>query len=167
MCKYLFVYYCFLFCFLPPESYVKLLISAANLPKEKSEVVEKLLTEVVESYVKFNENSKVDSFEALKAFTDHLVNVYHVVLVTVGKGSVIIILDCPSLESLELLWSDYRSGHLDKVAERYLLCDEIKKKLNLETVCLKSSIEKENYVDCRRALVKLHSTSSGQYKKSV
>ena len=87
-------------------------------------------------------------------------------LVTLKKSSVIIILDCPTLESLKLLWRDYHSGHLDKVAERYLVTDKIKKRLNLETICLKTIIEKENYLNCKKALMRLQSTTSGEYKKN-
>ena len=42
-------------------------------------------------------------------------------LVTLAVVSVIIILDCPTLESLDRLWSDYISGHLDKNAKRHLV----------------------------------------------
>ena len=154
---------CFLF--LPSESYVKLLIRGENLAKEKEEAMEEMLTQVVEAYVKFNVFPRDNVAQALKAFTDHLYEAYGLLLVTLKKGSVIIILDCPRLEGLELLWSDYCSGHLDKVAKRYLVSDEIKK-LKLETICLKTVIEEEDYLYCKNAIMKLLSTSSGEYKKS-
>ena len=88
-------------------------------------------------------------------------------LVTLAVVSAIIILDCPTLESHDRLWSDYISGHLDKNAKRYLLTAEMKKRLNLETVSLKTTITKENYFNCRKALMELSSTSSGQFKQSV
>ena len=68
-------------------------------------------------------------------------------------GSLVIVLNCQRIESLEHLWNDFLSGHLDKVAERYLVTDEIKKRLNLETINLKTTIEKENYLNCRKALM--------------
>ena len=71
-------------------------------------------------------------------------------LQSVGIGSLEITFRCPSLESLESLWSDYQSGHLNDIAERYLVTDEIKKKLNLESIRLQTTIEEENYRICKR-----------------
>ena len=119
------------------------------------------------NYEKFNVDAEDNGAKALQSFTEYLVTTYDVRLVSVKKGSVVITLDCPTLETLELLWSDYRSGHLVKVAERYLVSDKIKKKLNLETICLKTRIEKGSYLNCSRALMKLPSTGSGEYKKSI
>ncbi|XP_015769096.1 PREDICTED: uncharacterized protein LOC107347651 [Acropora digitifera] len=82
-------------------------------------------------------------------------------LVTLAVVFVIIILDCPTLESPDRLWSDCISGHLDKNAKRYLVTAEMKKRPNRETVCLKTTITKENYLNCRKALMELSSTSSG------
>ena len=51
------------------------------------------------------------------------------------------------------MWNDYLSGHLIKVAERHLVTDEMKKKLNLRTIKLKITIEEENYLKCKKVLV--------------
>ena len=149
------------------ESYVKLLISTRNLEKEKEEAMKEMLTQEVHSYLKFNDHSGDELHQAITSFTVHLINVYKVRLVTLGIASVIIFLDCPTLESLERLWSDYLSGHLHKVAERYLVTDEMKKKLILETICLKATIEQENYLNCKKALMERPSTCSGEFKQSV
>ena len=117
--------------------------------------------------MKCNEFPKDNIEEDLKSFTDHLVDVYGILLVTVGNGSVIIILDCPTLDSLEHLWNDYLAGHLDNLAERYLVTKEMKKKLNLETVLLKTNIEEEDYLNCKEALMELRSTYSGEFKENV
>ncbi|XP_044165140.1 uncharacterized protein LOC114973480 [Acropora millepora] len=142
------------------ESYVKLLISTRNLEKEKEEAMKEMLTQEVHSYLKFNDHSGDDLHQAIASFTVHLINVYKVRLVTLGVASVIIFLDCPTLESLERLWSDCLSGHLHKVAERYLVTDEMKKKLDLETICLNATIEQENYWNCKKALMERPSTCS-------
>ena len=60
---------------------------------------------------------------------------------------------CPTLESLESLWNDYHSGHLNEVAERYLVTDEIKRKFNLETFKFKTTLEEENYLICKKTLM--------------
>ena len=137
------------------ELYVKLLIGTTNIEKDKKEVMGKLLTQVVQDYLKFHDHSRDNRTEAMKAFTNHLIDFYGLNLVTVSEGSIIIIVECPILESLEHLWSDYLAGHLDKVAEQYLVTDEMKKELNLETICLKITIEKENYLNCKKALEEL------------
>ena len=93
--------------------------------------------------------------ERVGTFFQHLKDHLNLSLVTIGKGSLEIIVHCPTLESLEHLWRDYLSGHLSEVAERYLVTDEIKRKLDLDTVRLKITIAKENYLMCRKALVEM------------
>ena len=75
-------------------------------------------------------------------------------------GSLIIILNYQTIDSLQHLWSDYLSCHLDKAAERYLVTNEMKKRLNLETINLKITIKEENYLNCRKILM----DCSGEYK---
>lgn len=111
-----------------------------------------MLSQTLQSYLKFNDHSRDHHARALKSLTDHLIMSYEVILVTVCAGSIIIIVECPTSESLEHLWKDYTAGHLDKVAERYLVTEEVRKELNLETVCLSTAIEKENYLNCQNAL---------------
>ena len=108
-----------------------------------------------------------DDVKGLKSFTDNLIGTYRILFVTVCKGSIVIILKCPTLQSLEHLWSDYRSGHLAKVAERYLVTDQMKKNLNLKTTCLRTTIDEKNYLNCKKALMELPSTCSGEYKQNV
>ena len=165
-CKYVYILLLLLFSFFS-ESYVVLLIGTKNLEEKKEEVVKQMLTQAVHIYLEYHDHSRDELCQAIKSFTDHLIEVYKVLLVTVAAGSVIIILDCPTLESLDRLWNDYISGHLNKVAEGYLVTDKLKKRLNLETVCLQTTITKENYFNCRKALIKLSSTSSGEFKQSV
>ena len=79
----------------------------------------------------------------MKSFTDHIENVY-------GH-----------------LWNDYLAGHLDNLAERYLVTNEMKKKFDLETVSLKTTILEEDYLNCKEALMELRSTYSGEFKQNV
>ena len=111
--------------------------------------------------MKYNDLSR-DDLKTLKSFSDHLFKCYGVNLVTVAEGSVVMIVECPTLKSLELLWKDYLAGHLDKVAARLLVTDEIKKELNLETVYLKITIKEENYLNCKKALMGLPKTCLGE-----
>lgn len=156
----------FLFFYFILEASVKFLITAKKLGKEKHEAVTEFLTQAVHTYVKFNPCSKDNIRPGLRDFIDYLDEAYSLSLAAVQEGSVLIILGCHTLEGLELLWRDSRSGHLEKVAERYLFTEEIKRKLN-STICLKTVIEYENYSNCRKALMKLPRTSSGEYKQNV
>ena len=144
-----------------------MLIRTKNLEKEKEEAMKEMLTQEVHSYLKFNDHSGDDFYQAMESFTVHLINVYKVCLVTLGVNSVFIILDCPTLGSLEHLWSDYLSGHLNKVAERYLVTEEMRKNLNLQTICLTTTIAVENYLNCKKALTERPSTCSREFKQSV
>ena len=150
------------------ESVIKLLIDAIpqSIEKEKKEAIEQVLTQIVQTYDEYNDYSR-DDVKGLKSFTDNLIGTYRVLFVTVCKGSIVIILKCPTLQSLEHLWSDHLSGHLAKVAERYLVTDEMKRNLNLETTCLRTTIDEENYLNCKKALMELPSTCSGEYKQNV
>ena len=44
-------------------------------------------------------------------------------------------------------------GELNDLAERCLVTDKLKKKLNVETVQLKTSIAEESYMRCKKALL--------------
>ena len=87
------------------------------------------------------------------AFIEHVMKAYNLALESVEVGSLIIKVQCPTLESLESLWNDYCCGHLNEVAERFLVTDEIRNKLNLETIRLKKTITEENYLFCKKTLV--------------
>ncbi|XP_044172459.1 uncharacterized protein LOC122956826, partial [Acropora millepora] len=142
------------------DKIIKLLIQAAKLKEEQQEKAEKILTQLAQSYEEFHDVSTDNGVDALEAFIDFLISDYEVVLIGVGKGSVIIILECIALKSLERVWNDYVSGRLDEVAEGYLVTHKMKKELKLETNCLKTTIHKENYLNCKKALMELPSTYS-------
>ena len=144
-----------------------MLISSKDLEEKKKKVIEELLTKTVQSYLKFKYRPGDNQEQAMKSFTEHLMNVYWVHVVSVGEGSIIIILACPTLDSLERLWSDYLAGRLDKVAERYLVTNDMKEKLKLEGNYLKTTIEEQDYLNCKKALMELPSTRSGEFKQSV
>ncbi|CAH3027125.1 unnamed protein product, partial [Porites evermanni] len=71
----------------------------------------------------------------------------------VKTGSLIITVQCPTLESLASLWNGYCSGYLNDVVESFLVTDELKRKLGLNNVRLKTTIEGENYLICKKAFM--------------
>ena len=110
-------------------------------------------------FVESRNYSKVKE-TAVRALVEFLKMAYTVSRVAVNKGSLIISLNCKTLKGLEQLWYDYLSGLLSKVAERYLVTDEMKMKLNQRKINLKTTIEEENYLNCRKVLLE----SSGEYQ---
>ncbi|XP_044175482.1 uncharacterized protein LOC122958619 [Acropora millepora] len=118
-----------------------------------------MLTQIVQAHDEGSDHTRGWRYY-VKSFTSLLTKIYKVIVLHVCTGSIVVSLRCPTLESLEHLRSDYRSGDLDKLAERYLVTDEIKKKLNLETIYLETTIDEENYFNCKRALMELPSTCS-------
>ena len=95
-----------------------------------------------------------------RALLEFLEMTYSVSRRALNKGSLIISLNCKTLKGLDQLWNDYLSGHLNKVAEWYLVTDEVKTELNLRKINLKTTIEEENYLKCRKVLME----SSGEYQ---
>ena len=89
----------------------------------------------------------------MSGLIEYIKKTHNVALESVGLGSLEITFRCTSLESLESLWSDYQSGHLNGISEIYLVTDDIKKKLNLESIKLKTVIEEENYQICKKILM--------------
>ncbi|XP_015778868.1 PREDICTED: uncharacterized protein LOC107356762 isoform X1 [Acropora digitifera] len=138
------------------ESAIDLLIGANNtLDEEEKELVKEMLTQLVQTC-----DDQSRDFRGLKSFNYNLIKTYKALVLNVSEGSIVVSLRCPTLESLEHLWSDYRSGDLDKLAERYLVTDDMKEKLKLEKSYLKITIDEENYLNCKRALMELPSTCS-------
>ena len=134
------------------DTLIKLLISTQGLNEEQQETVHAILALQAQTYVK-SHNLSTAELEPVGALIAFLEKAYRVALVSVNVGSLEIIVRCPNLESLEDLWSDYLSGRLNEEAERHLMTEEIKRKLNLETVRLKTTIEEGNYLMCRKAFI--------------
>lgn len=74
--------------------------------------------------------------------------------VTPSGDSLRIEVKCLTLESLERLWQDYRSGQLNRMAKKFLVTDEIKRKFNLESITLKTTISEDDYLACKEYLSK-------------
>ena len=96
----------------------------------------------------------------VRAFLEFLEMTYSVSQVALNVDSLSISLDCKTLKGLDKLWNDCLSGNVNKVAEWHLVTDEVMKNLSLRTINLKTTIEEENYLNCRKVLME----SSGEYK---
>ena len=134
--------------FLLPDIVIK--HSYQDLSSEQEEIVNDILSRHIQGYIK---HRKVATPDGVSALIEHIHKTYNLALESVGVGSLETKFRCPTLESLEHLWSDYQSGYLNEISEKYLVTNDIKEKLNLETVRLKTTIEDENYRNCRRILM--------------
>ena len=141
------------------ENLIKLLISARDLKEEQSKAFHTILSEQVKTHLEVHDHS-TDKLKEVGALNKFITENYRLLFKYADVGSLVIVLNCQRIESLEHLWNDSLSGHLDKVAERYLVTDEMKERLNLETINLKATIEEKNYLNCRKALM----DCSGEYK---
>ena len=128
-------------------------ITTRDLDSELEDVVDRMLRQQLEVFLKYNKKTKLSTAKGLSTFVKHLENTYNVTLTSVGVGSLVIKVQCPDLQSLESLWNDYCSGVLNEAAERCLVTDDIKKEINLETLRLKTIIVEESYLTCKRALM--------------
>ena len=141
------------------ENLIKLLISARDLKEEQSKAFHTILSEQVKTYLEVHDHS-TDKLKEVGALNKFITKNYRLLFKYAVVGSLVIVLNCQRIESLEHLWNDFLSGHLDKVAERYLVTDEMKERLNLETINLKTTIEEEKYLNCRKVLM----DCTGYYK---
>ena len=112
-----------------------------------------MLRQQLEVYLKYNKRNKLSTASGLSDFIKHVEDTYNLSLTSVGVGSLVIKGQCPDLQSLESLWNDYCCGVLNEAAERFLVTDDMKKEINLVTIRLKTIIEKESYLTCRKALM--------------
>ena len=61
-------------------------------------------------------------------------------------GSLVLTVSCSSLEVLEALWKEYRTGHLNNVVQASLVTAEVLEKLDLSEVKLRTIISEEDYL---------------------
>ena len=98
--------------------------------------------------------------EELNGFVQYLKEVRQVLIVDTKRGSLMIIVECTSLEILDGLWNDYCSGQLNKMAQKYLVTEELLKELGLLDVKLTVTILEDEYKKCREYLLQQSGTFS-------
>ena len=74
-------------------------------------------------------------------------------------GSWHVTVECSSLQVLEGLWEDYRSGHLNSVAQEMLITPQVLAKLGLTELKLETFISEDQYQKGKKLL----EASSGDY----
>ena len=99
--------------------------------------------------------------EDLNGFVEYLERVRKVLVIDATTGSLIVTVECSSLQILDELWQDYRSGVLDEMAQKFLVTKNTLEELGLVEVKLKTTIAKDEYRACQEYFLK----RAGEYVK--
>lgn len=99
---------------------------------------------------KYVDRQEPFNLEEFSAFVDHLERMHRLLVVDAHVDCLIVTVRCSSLQILDELWEDYRTGHLNEVAQKYLVTKEILKKFGLIELKLMTTIVEEEYRACRQ-----------------
>lgn len=127
--------------------------------QEQAEGVEGTVSgqsQVYQQYVP-TENSLWDVVLSVRnrlcAFYNHLQYGLRVLVRGHHLGSLTITVECSSLQTLEGLWNDYTSGHLEEVAQEVLVTSDVLKTLGIAGMKLKTFISEEQYEKGKKEFV--------------
>ena len=101
--------------------------------------------------------------EELNGFVRFLSDVRKVLVLDAESGSLIVTVLCSSLKVLDALWYDYCTGHLNGVAQKYLVTKDVLKEFDLTELKLTTTIQGEEYIAAR----KFFQQGSGEHIQSV
>lgn len=90
--------------------------------------------------------------EGVNGFVYYLEHVRKVVMVDVQPGSLVITVECGSLQKLKELWHDYCEGFVSAVVQKFLLTKDIVNELGLSEVKFSTSVPSKKYRDCHDQL---------------
>lgn len=93
--------------------------------------------------------------EEFNDFKQYLTDERKLLIVDTQPGNLIVTVRCSSLQILEELWQDYRSGHLNEMAQKYLVTNEILTKFSLKEAKLTTTILEKEYRTCREYFLEL------------
>ena len=119
---------------------------------------QKVMTFIADKYIQAVNPS---TLEELNGFVQYLRDFRNVLIVDAQQGSLVITLKCRSLQILEELWDDYCTGHLNEMAQKYLVTEELLEEFGLTAVKLRTAILEEEYTACRQHFLQ----SAGEFEK--
>ena len=122
-----------------------------NVVNERRPSAQEVLNCIADKFIQTIDPSNPEDFNG---FLQYMEKVRQVVVIDVKKGSLIITVQCSSLHILDDLWKDYCTGHLQEVAQRYLVTEDILKELGLDSVQLTLTINEEEYRAYREHLLR-------------
>ena len=141
-----------------PQSGVALGVSeVANVETDVVPNIQDLLIMIADRHFKRRDKSNA---EKLDGFVEYMERVRKVLIVNTQTGSLIITVECGSLEILDDLWDDYCTGHLNEMAQKYLVTEDILKEFGLFQVKLSTTIQEEEY----RAAREYFMQGSGEFR---
>ena len=115
---------------------------------------------------KYLNNLNPSTMEDFNGFARYMKEVREAIVLTVDDGmpgSLIITVECGSLEILNDLWQDYCTGNLGRVVQKYLVTEDVLKDLGLTELKLTTTINGSDYMDCQKYFTQgrydLHDTS--------
>ena len=101
--------------------------------------------------------------EELYGFLQYLKEVRKVLVLEWKVGSLILTALCSSLEILDSLWYDYCTGHLNDMAQKYLVTEDVLKEFDLTELKLTTTIQMEEYIAAQKFFLQ----GSGEHIQSV
>ena len=126
-------------------------------PQDHSQRQEEFMEQVMRNFSneyleKYGRISTQDGLEAYVSFLSGIFIGLHTR--QIKSSSLIFVVQCCTLDILEKLWANYQSGFLNEVAESCLVTEKIRRKFDIESLTLKTTIDKEDYLACRSSLTK-------------
>ena len=124
---------------------------------------QKLLDFIASKYLKKVDPSTPEEFNG---FVEYIEKARKALILDVTSGSLIVMVECSSLEILEGLWEDYSTGYLSEMAQKFLATDEILKAFGLAEVKLTTTIKEEEYRACHKLLSEITGMFMGHLNQS-
>ena len=141
-------------------------VASAGLPLAgRTEGVEEAGSQGVMNFIARKYFQTVDTTkpEERNEFLRFLADVRKVLVLDAQSGSLILTALCRSLEILDALWYDYCTGHLNDMAQKYLVTKDVLKEFDLTELELITTIQREEYIVAREFFLQ----SSGEYTENV
>ena len=141
-------------------------VASAGLPLAgRTESVEEAGSQGVMNFIARKYFQTVDTTkpEERNEFLRFLTDVRKVLVLDAQSGSLILTLQCRSLEILDALWYDYCTGHLNDMAQKHLVTRDVLKEFDLTELKLITTIQREEYMAARKYFLQ----GSGEHIQSV
>ena len=144
----------------PPRAGVTGGLETANVTSDILPSSQGVLNFITYEYFKTLDPSRPEN---RNGFIQYMEDVRKVLILDAQTGSLIVIVECGSLEILDDLWNDYCTGHLNEMAQKYLVTEDILKEFGLFEVKLSTIIQEEEY----RAVREYFMQGSGEYSSCL
>lgn len=113
-----------------------------------------IVSSITSKYLQARNRSTSEEFNG---FLQYMEKVRKVIVVDIKTGSLIVMVECSSLQVLDELWEDYITGHLSEMVQKCLVTQEILDEFALAEVKITTTINEEEYRACRELFLNLPS----------